>query len=123
MRLGITTAIYRKSSANGTISTWHIQSLDGSLISMKKVITKAITNNVMPATPRKAMNLSFSIFLTKVKGIYRKASMITMNHVLEYQASVTSYESNIFLREPLKIVNSTIQIPKLLIKMANEHTI
>lgn len=41
---------------------------------------KKITNTMMPITPRRAMNLSFSIFLTMVKGISANTTIIMIKY-------------------------------------------
>lgn len=41
---------------------------------------KATTKTEIPATPKKAINFNFSIFLTRVKGTSKNASTSTINH-------------------------------------------
>ena len=79
---------------------------------MKKMANETM-NNTMPATPDRAMNFSFSIFLTRVSGSSSRAMMSTRKTWLVKNWDMASFFSprmspSILRMETLKMMSSAM---------------
>ena len=121
MMLGMTVATFNQSEGKGFIYSLSFQFISN--ISSKKVITKQMIKTMIPETPIKAINLSVCILWTRVKLTSSTAKIQIMNQGFTYQSS-SDYGAtctSILFSAVLNIINSAIQIPKLLIMTMNEE--